>query len=206
MSRPSVAVGVALLGVVTGQTFEPNYSANYTYWASRLHEDLLAQYVKSQPPTSTRLVNYSAAGTDVGVHIRFYKIDHVAAAEGKMRLKVWLRTYWQDTRLSWAPADYGLPNPHSRFSHFLPSSHERRSCPLHFLTRRRTCCRALNVRATLRRRNHDLAVHRGFLHPSRRHRYLASGHHALQRPLRVDALLRPGASDSVSRWLDLLEP
>ncbi|CAJ1376545.1 unnamed protein product [Effrenium voratum] len=75
--------------------------------ATRLRSALLSQYDSVVPPISDRLVNYSGAGTDVGMQIRFFKVDMVAAATGHMRLKVWVRLSWVDQRLSWDPADYG---------------------------------------------------------------------------------------------------
>ena len=91
-------------------TILPTYRANYTAAATRLRADLLAGYDKEVPPTSTRLPEngtvYSEAGTDVEMQIRFFKVITVDASQGVMQLKVWLRMYWTDTRLSWDPAEY----------------------------------------------------------------------------------------------------
>ena len=84
-----------------------NILANYTEYATRLHEDLLSDYQKVVPPRSVRTSNYSAAGTDVHLQIRFFKVDSVDPASGKLRLKVWWRMSWSDLRLSWAPEQYG---------------------------------------------------------------------------------------------------
>ena len=56
---------------------------------------------------SIRQVNYSAAGTDVKMQLRFFKALSVESAEGLLSIKVWLRMQWSDLRLSWNPADYG---------------------------------------------------------------------------------------------------
>ena len=86
----------------------PDYSSHdYTKWATALRRDLFSGYDKVVPPRSDRLSNHSRAGTDVGVQVRFIKVESVRPAEGRLRLKVWLRTWWVDQRLSWDPADYG---------------------------------------------------------------------------------------------------
>jgi len=62
------------------------------------------------PPMSWRTnttAAKSAAGTDVSMQIRFYKIESIEANRGHMNLKVWLRYSWHDDRLSWDPADFG---------------------------------------------------------------------------------------------------
>lgn len=89
------------------QVFPPDYSFNYSLHASRLHADLLAGYVKSIPPMSHRRVNYSAAGTDVEVQLRFFKALGLDGNAGHLAIKVWLRLQWVDLRLAWDPADYG---------------------------------------------------------------------------------------------------
>jgi len=90
----------------------PNRQRNYSAYAAQLHNDLLATYVRSQPPISDRDpamfdVYKSQAGTDVSVQVRFFKLEAVEAAFGRMRIKVWWRMKWQDQRLKWDPADYG---------------------------------------------------------------------------------------------------
>ena len=84
-----------------------NYRKTYSDYASQLSNDLLANYVKSQPPTSDRSVDYSKAGTDVKLQLRFFKLDSIDAAHGSMRIKIWWRMSWTDQRLSWDPAAYG---------------------------------------------------------------------------------------------------
>ena len=59
------------------------------------------------PPRSERLSQYSQAGTDVDVQLRFIKVESVKHAEGRLRVKVWMRTYWVDERLSWDPTLHG---------------------------------------------------------------------------------------------------
>ena len=59
------------------------------------------------PPRSERISQYSKAGTDVDVQLRFIKVESVKHAEGRLRVKVWMRTYWTDERLSWDPTQHG---------------------------------------------------------------------------------------------------
>ena len=101
-----MVLAMTLIAVTTLVT-NPNYQYNYTLHATRLHQDLLEDYNKAAPPMSTRLVNYSSAGTDVLINMRFYKIDTVNVADGSLRVKVWWRSRWQDDRLAWDPAAYG---------------------------------------------------------------------------------------------------
>ena len=88
-----------------------NSDYNYTAEATQLRSDLLAGYQRHVAPSSDRLalhgVDYSQAGTDVEMQLRLFKVEAVSAAEGVMRLKVWLRMAWQDDRLRWDPAHYG---------------------------------------------------------------------------------------------------
>ena len=91
-------------------SFEGDTARSFNRYAQQLHERLLgvnAGYVKSIPPVSQRSVLYSRAGTNVDLGIRFFKVDRVSSANGRMRLKVWLRTSWVDERLAWNPADFG---------------------------------------------------------------------------------------------------
>ena len=70
----------------------------------------MQSYDKHVPPSSDRAaggVTYSAAGADIAMQVRFFKVESVRASHGDMRLKVWLRMYWHDTRLAWDPAAYG---------------------------------------------------------------------------------------------------
>ena len=95
--------------------FVPEQRRSYTAWASLLRADLLEDYDKTVPPRSDSRGaddswfsdHFSAAGTVVGLQIRFFKVESVRASEGVMRLKVWVRTKWQDSRLSWDPQQYG---------------------------------------------------------------------------------------------------
>ena len=84
-----------------------NKLASYTSWATTLHDDLLKGYQKAVPPRSKRNVSYSAAGTDVQLQLRFFKVESVTPAAGQMRTKVWWRSWWADERLSWDPNLYG---------------------------------------------------------------------------------------------------
>lgn len=63
--------------------------------ATRLRSDLLRGYDRLAAPITT-----------VGVQIRFFKVEGVRAAEGSMRLKIWLRLTWSDERLRWNAAEY----------------------------------------------------------------------------------------------------
>ena len=59
------------------------------------------------PPISARLANYSEAGTDVMVNLRFLKVDSVDVAAGHLRVRVWWRSTWKDERLAWNPVEFG---------------------------------------------------------------------------------------------------
>ena len=94
------------------------FSESYADDATRLRADLLRNYDSVVPPRSERSVNYSKAGTDVGLEIRIFKVQGIDASLGQMRLKVWVRMSWYDTRLSWDPADYGnITTTHFRTQH-----------------------------------------------------------------------------------------
>ena len=84
-----------------------NSRADYSEHATRLHHDLLANYNNAVAPRSVRVSNYSAAGTDVYLQLRFFKVEAVSPSDGHLRVKVWLRMSWSDLRLSWDPAAYG---------------------------------------------------------------------------------------------------
>ena len=60
-------------------------SANYSLTASNLRQKLLAGYDRIVPPMSDRLSDYSSAGTDVRIEVRFIKVEEVSAALGSMR-------------------------------------------------------------------------------------------------------------------------
>ena len=87
------------------------YGANrrmeYTQYATQLHEDLLTGYNKAVAPRSVRRVNYSEAGTDVLLQLRFFKVESVSPSNGRLAMKVWWRYSWSDLRLSWDPSHYG---------------------------------------------------------------------------------------------------
>ena len=103
------ALLLAAVALVSG--FEPNYRADANLHIQRLRRDIFnGPYDRHVAPTSNRAASgssYSASGTDVFMQVRFFKVMEVAAAEGSMRLKVWMRMRWVDTRLAWNPADYG---------------------------------------------------------------------------------------------------
>jgi len=85
-------------------------SAEYSSYASQLREDLFDGYDMWVPPSGgpeREAVYASEAGSDVGIQIRFFKVDQVSAAEGAMKLKVWFRLTWYDPRLSWNSTEYG---------------------------------------------------------------------------------------------------
>ncbi|KAL1508391.1 hypothetical protein AB1Y20_004501 [Prymnesium parvum] len=89
-----------------------DFKADANLHMARLRNDLLSQpgFSKNTPPTSNRSASgtdYSESGTDIRMQIRFFKVMEVSASSGFMRLRIWLRLYWSDTRLSWNPADYG---------------------------------------------------------------------------------------------------
>ena len=89
-------------------TLPLSLSKSYTHYATQLRAHLLADYDKGVPPSSDRDgFSNSYAGADISMAIRFFKVDSVHAAEGRMSLKVWLRMSWSDERLSWDPADWG---------------------------------------------------------------------------------------------------
>jgi len=96
------------------QDFEwaPNYQPTANLHMARLRHDLLDDptFDKRVPPTSNRSATgtrFSGSGTDVGIQLRFFKVQSVAATDGAMRLKVWYRLRWVDTRLSWNESEYG---------------------------------------------------------------------------------------------------
>jgi len=80
---------------------------SYSDYAAQLRAHLLPNMDTAVPPKSVRTVDYSKAGTEVRMSIRFFKVQSVDASTGQMRLKVWVRMTWQDLRLSWTPEDFG---------------------------------------------------------------------------------------------------
>ena len=103
------------LALVRASEFGPNYRASATAQQAQLRADILgaAGYDKHVPPTSDRAATavhaeqYSAAGADIKMQIRFFKVEAVSASGGSMRLKIWLRMMWTDTRLAWNESAYG---------------------------------------------------------------------------------------------------
>ena len=106
-----------LTAAVAATSFEPNFRSDSSLWSSKLRRDvLLRPEVEAEvPPTSNRLASsggsalghYSDAGTDVSLDTRFFKVEDVRPAEASMRLKVWVRMAWSDTRLAWNESAYG---------------------------------------------------------------------------------------------------
>lgn len=99
-----------LCGAVGGASeFAPNFRKDSADHTSRLRGDILSRpnVDRLVPPTSVRTTGYSDTGTDVGMQIRLFKVKDVVAAEGVMRLKVWVRMAWMDTRLAWNESEYG---------------------------------------------------------------------------------------------------
>ena len=78
-------------------------------FAAQLRSDALDNYDFGLPPSGVARdpIYRSDAGTDVGIQIRFFKVDQINSAEGAMKIKVWYRLSWIDPRLAWDPADYG---------------------------------------------------------------------------------------------------
>ena len=50
---------------------------------------------------------YFGVGTDVEMEVRFFKVDMVDPVTGAMSVKIWLRMWWSDVRLTWDPAKWG---------------------------------------------------------------------------------------------------
>ena len=106
---PRAILLAASISAVSASAGVGTFGPDYTPTASRLRADLLQAYDKFTPPTATRTAESgttSRAGTDVGLQVRFFKVQEVRANEGVMRLKVWVRMEWSDTRLAWDPAAY----------------------------------------------------------------------------------------------------
>ena len=73
----------------------------HPYYTSRTLLPLVEGYDRSVPPPSNRTSSsYSQAGVDVAMNLRFFKIESVMAADGRMALKVWLRLSWTDRHIS----------------------------------------------------------------------------------------------------------
>ena len=84
---------------------------SFSHHATLLRRHLLEGYDRSVPPPSNRTSSsYSQAGVDVAMNLRFFKIESVMAADGRMALKVWLRLSWTDRRLLIPGASPSNPN------------------------------------------------------------------------------------------------
>jgi hypothetical protein len=108
LSRTVMALSRALLllswAMLVLAQFEPDFRADAPVWQAKIREDVLAQYDKLVLPISYRNSTgnaYSDSGTDVDMQVRFFKVQDVSAMQGSMRLKVWMRMVWTDTRLAW---------------------------------------------------------------------------------------------------------
>ena len=75
---------VTMACVAPDATMQPDYVRSYSNISSALRSSLLLDYDKVVPPVSQRhaYVNYSSAGTDVRLEIRFFKIESVLETEG----------------------------------------------------------------------------------------------------------------------------
>ena len=101
--------------VAPASAFAGTFGPDAANFSTMIRSTVLQGYDNMVPPRSDRSASakadfggyYSDAGTDVRMQVRFFKVSEVAAASGRMSLKVWHRLYWTDTRLSWDPADYG---------------------------------------------------------------------------------------------------
>jgi hypothetical protein len=120
MAMVVALLALAVLASASGDDrFPPNNRYDSNVYATNLRGDVLsrsylgAPYDRDVPPISNRSLtpgpagHYSDSGTDVRLSIRFFKVEAVNAAHATMTLKVWVRMYWVDERLSWNPADYG---------------------------------------------------------------------------------------------------
>jgi hypothetical protein len=95
------------LAAFSTAVFPPNFQRSAGLHHQTLRTSLLEEYDARSIPTSNRSNNFSAAGTDVRMQLRIFKVQNVNLAEGSMRLKAWLRMYWSDERLSWDAAKFG---------------------------------------------------------------------------------------------------
>ena len=114
MRSAAFAACCALLttgGYSSAQQFAPDFRPTSNLVMAKLRADIMARptFDRIVPPTSDRMASgtdYSGSGTDVNMQIRFFKVQVVNAAEGWMRLKVWMRMRWMDTRLAWNASEY----------------------------------------------------------------------------------------------------
>ena len=66
------------------------YRSSYTSAATALRATLLTGYDRTVPPESNRSAygsEHSAAGTDVEVQIRFWKVEEIEASDAVMQIK-----------------------------------------------------------------------------------------------------------------------
>ena len=107
--RTSICMTLLLIVPSAASELSPNLRADANLHAAHLRRDILNRdtFDRLAPPTSIRASPSSASGTDVGIQIRFFKVQEVVAAKGSMRLKVWVRMTWSDTRLAWNESEYG---------------------------------------------------------------------------------------------------
>ena len=106
---PMLWSALLLLGAAE---FAPDFRADSPLYQAQIRAALFDRtgFDRILPPTSNRSAlgdDYSASGTTVEMQIRVFKVQSVNAAEGWMRLKIWMRQTWVDTRLSWDPSDFG---------------------------------------------------------------------------------------------------
>lgn len=98
-----LASGASLAALAHGA----DASKMYTDHASHLRRALLSDYEPAVAPRSVRATNYSEAGTDVYLQLRFFNVANVELSLGMLHVHVWMRMSWVDERLRWDPADYG---------------------------------------------------------------------------------------------------
>ena len=88
-------LGVVSFEVASGSSGgDATFSTAFTAESTRLRANLMAGYDKHVPPTSDRSaagVTYSAAGTDIAIQVRFFKVETVRASHGDMKLKICMR-------------------------------------------------------------------------------------------------------------------
>ena len=106
-----------MVGSTTAAEFSPNYRTDMSIHAQDIRDFVLNRpgFSKITPPTGNRSIvylegqepQYSGSGCDVRMQLRLFKVLEVKPAQGAMILKVWLRMYWQDSRLAWDPSQFG---------------------------------------------------------------------------------------------------
>ena len=111
-SMPRASLLLLFACAANAQPFAPDYRADANLHVAAIRQEVLARptFSKIVAPTSNRSetgTSYSDSGTDVFMQIRFFKVQAVAASEGAMRLKIWFRLWWKDTRLAWNASEHG---------------------------------------------------------------------------------------------------